>query len=104
MLKHLGLSYKCELFTRYVNYYKKKFIFLPSDIGMSGKNITFSNNKISKSNFYTNKKLFNIDHIDVTRILNSKKEPYGKKTHLIALLDIAIIMKLEIRPLCIKLT
>ena len=71
---------------------------------MSGKNITFSNNKISKSNFYTNKKLFNLDHIDVTRILNSKKEPYGKKTHLNTLLDIVIMMKLEIRPLCIKLT
>ena len=93
MLKHLGLSYKCELFTRYVNYYKKKFIFFA---------IWYRNEW--KSNFYTNKKLFNIDHIDVTRILNSKKEPYGKKTHLNTLLDIVIMMKLEIRPLCIKLT
>ena len=93
MLKHLGLSYKCELFTRYVNYYKKKFIFFA---------IWYRNEW--KSNFYTNKKLFNIDHIDVTRILNSKKEPYGKKTHLSTLLDIVIMMKLEIRPLCIKLT
>ena len=92
MLKHLGLSYKCELFTRYVNYYKKKFIFFA---------IWYRNEW--KSNFYTNKKLFNIDHIDVTRILNSKKEPYGKKTHLNTLLDIVIMMKLEIRPLCIKL-
>ena len=46
---------------------------------MSGKNIIFNNAKINKSNFYKNKKLFNIDDIDVSKILSSTKEPYGTK-------------------------
>lgn len=46
---------------------------------MSGENINFDDIKISKSNFYRNKKLFNIDDVDVNRILISKKEPYGEK-------------------------
>ena len=36
---------------------------------MNGKNINFDDKKINKSNFYKNKKLFNIDDIDVSRIL-----------------------------------
>ena len=35
---------------------------------MSEKNIIFNDKKISKSNFYRNKKLFNIDDIDVNKI------------------------------------
>ena len=50
---------------------------------MSGKNIIFNNKKINKSNFYKNKKPFNIDEIDVDKILVSKKEPYSKKSSLI---------------------
>ena len=46
---------------------------------MSGRNINFDDEKISKSSFYKNKKLFNIHDIDVNKILISKKEPYGKK-------------------------
>ena len=38
----------------------------------------FNDKKISKSNFYKNKKLFNIYDIEVDKILISKKEPYGK--------------------------
>ena len=38
--------------------------------------------KIEKSNFYKNKEIFNIDDIDVNKILVSKKEPYGKKNAL----------------------
>ena len=34
--------------------------------------------KNRKSDFYKNKKIFNIDDIDVNKILVSKKEPYGK--------------------------
>ena len=44
---------------------------------MSGKSINFDNKKIEKSNFYKNKKIFNIYDIDVNKILVSKKEPYG---------------------------
>ena len=46
---------------------------------MSEKNIIFDDQNINKSNFYESKILFNIDEIDVNKILVSKKEPYGKK-------------------------
>ena len=45
---------------------------------MSGNSINFDNKKIKKSDFYNNKKIFNIDDIDVNKILVSKKEQYGK--------------------------
>ena len=45
---------------------------------MNGKNINFGNKNIKKSNFYNkNKKTFNIDDIDVNKIV-SKKEQYSK--------------------------
>ena len=44
------------------------------------KNINFDDRKINKSNFYRNKKLFNIDDIDTNKISISEKEPDGKKT------------------------
>ena len=68
---------------------------------MSEKNINFNDKKINKSNFYRNKRLFNIDIIDVDKILISKKEPYGKKNsfkYIIAYDDHDYI-----GPLCIKL-
>ena len=68
---------------------------------MSGKNITFNNKKIRKSTFYKNKKINNIEGIDVNNILVSKKESYGNKNSLkyfIGYNDNDII-----RPLCIKL-
>ena len=46
---------------------------------MSGKNITFDDEKINKSSFYSNKKLFNICDKDGDKLLISKKEPYGRK-------------------------
>ena len=46
---------------------------------MSGNNINFDDKKIKKSDFYNkNKKIFNINDIDVNKILVSKKEKYGK--------------------------
>ena len=46
---------------------------------MDGKNINFDNKNIKKRDFYNkNKKIFNIDDIDVNKILVSKKEQYGK--------------------------
>ena len=68
---------------------------------MSGKNINFNDKKIRKSNFYKNKKINNIEDIDVNNILVSKKEPYGNKNSLkdfIRYNDNGII-----RPLCIRL-
>ena len=64
---------------------------------MSRKNINFNDKKINKDKFYRNKKFFNIDDIDVKKILISKKEPYGKKkkAHLNILLNIMIMMTLD---------
>ena len=49
---------------------------------MNGKNINFDDKKIKKSEFYKNKKVFQIDHIDSNKILVSKKEPYSIKNTL----------------------
>ena len=45
---------------------------------MSGNSIHFNDKKIKKSDLYKNKKIFNIDNIDVNKILVSKKGTYGK--------------------------
>ena len=46
---------------------------------MNTSSINFNNEKIKKSDFYNkNKKMFNIDDIDVDKILLSKKETYSK--------------------------
>ena len=45
---------------------------------MNRKSINFNNKKIKKSDFYNeNKKIFNINDIDINKILLSKKEIYG---------------------------
>ena len=49
---------------------------------MSEKCINFEDKKINKSNFYKNKKLFNIHDLDVNKTLISKKESYGTKNSL----------------------
>ena len=63
---------------------------------MSGKSIYFEDKKINKSNFYKNKKIFNIHGLDVNKILVSKKESYGTKIHLNTLLDIMMMMSLDL--------
>ena len=46
---------------------------------MSGNSINFDNKKIKKGDFYKkNKIIFNIDDVDVNKILVSIKEQYGK--------------------------
>ena len=47
---------------------------------MNGKNKNFNFKKVKKNDFYKkkHKKMFNIDDIDVNKILVSKKEQYGK--------------------------
>ena len=70
---------------------------------MNGKNINFNDKKNQKSDFYNkNKKIFNIDDIDVNKILVSKKEPYGKNNSLIYF--IGYNDNDVIRPLCLKLS
>ena len=68
---------------------------------MSRKNINFDDKKIKRSSFYKNKKINNIEDIDVNNILVSKKEPYGTKNshkYFIGYND-----NDNIRPLCIRL-
>ena len=68
---------------------------------MSTKKINLDDKKIKKSDFYKNKKAFQIDDIDVNKILVSKKEPYGTKNTLkyfIGYNDNDVI-----RPLCVRL-
>ena len=56
----------------------------------------FRQKKIEKSDFYKFKKIFNIDVIDVNKMLVSKNEPYSKKKkHLNTLLDIKRMMLLD---------
>ena len=52
---------------------------------MSTRSINYDDKKIESSDFYKNKnkKIFNIDDIDVNKILVSKKRPYGKNNSLI---------------------
>ena len=46
---------------------------------MNGNSINFDNKNNEKRDFYNkNKKIFNIDDVDVNKILVSKKEQYGK--------------------------
>ena len=42
---------------------------------MNGRNINFNDKKLKKSEFYKHKKVFQIDDIDVNKILVFKKEP-----------------------------
>ena len=69
---------------------------------MNRKNINFDDKKIRKSEFYKNKKVFQIDEIDVNKILVSKEESYGTKNALkyfIGYNDDDVI-----RPLCVRLS
>ena len=69
---------------------------------MNRNKINFNDKKITKSDFYKNKKPFHIDDFDVNKILVSKKEPYDKKNALkyfIGYNDNDVI-----RPLCLSLS
>ena len=58
---------------------KKFYFFSLMYTRMNEKSINFDNKNILKSDFYNkNKKIINIDDIDVNKLLVSKKEQYGK--------------------------
>ena len=81
---------------------KKIYFFSLHNIRISRNSLNFNNEKILKSDFYKNKKIFNIDNIDVNKILVSKKEQYGKYNsfkYFIGYNDNDVI-----RPLCLKLS
>ena len=68
---------------------------------MNGNKISFDEKEIKKSTFYKNKRVFQIDNIDVNKISVSKKETYGTKNALkyfIEYNDNDVI-----RPLCLRL-
>ena len=62
----------------YPHYYLKNQFFFFTKYKNEWKQHKFQQQKNKKSDFYNNKKIFNIDHIDVNKILVSKKEQYGK--------------------------
>ena len=69
---------------------------------MNRKNINFDDKKIKKNDFYKKKYIFNMDDIDVNKILASKKEPYGKNNSLIYF--IGYNDNYVFRPLCLRLS
>ena len=69
---------------------------------MNKNNINFNDRKTKKTEFYKNKKIFNIDDIDVNKILVSKKEQYGKNNSFIYFIEYN--NNDVIRPLCLKLS
>ena len=75
---------------------------------MNGKNMNFDDKKILKSDFYKNKKVFQIDDIDVDQIFFYTKQKYLKKKkkkkkkaliYFIGYNDNGVI-----RPLCLRLS
>ena len=64
---------------------------------MNGKSINFNNKKKKKATFNKNKKLFNINDINVNKISVSKKEQYDKynsSKYFIGYNDIGVIRPL----------
>ena len=69
---------------------------------MNTKNINLNDEKSKQSDYYKNKKAFQIDNIDINKTLVSKKEPYGTKNALKYFTgydDDDVI-----RPLCLRLS
>ena len=97
LIKTLSTNKNIQSQRVYLNYF-----FSLMYIRMSGKNINFDDKKNKKSEFYKNKKAFQIDDVDVNKILVSKKEPYGTKNavkYFIGYNDNDVI-----RPLCVWLS
>ena len=59
---------------------------------MNRNNINFDNKKIKKATLQQKQKKFNIDDIDVNKILVSKKNNMANIIHLSTLLDIMIMI------------
>ena len=70
-------------------------------IRKNARNINFDDKKIEKSEFYKNKKVFQIDNIDVNKKLVSKRESYGTKNVLRYFIEYND--NDFIRPLCLRL-
>ena len=78
--------------------YKKNYLFFFTKYKNEHKEYKFWQQKNKKSDFYKNKKVFEIDDIDVNKILVSKKESYGTKyalKYFSGYMDIMIMMLLD---------
>ena len=62
---------------------------------MSGKSVSFDDKKIKRSDFYKNKKVFQIDNIDANKYQFLKKNLMIHRIHLNTLLDTMITMLLD---------
>ena len=62
---------------------------------MNTNNINFDDKKIKKNEFYKSKKVFEIDNIDVNKILVSKKSRMVQKMLLNTLSDIMIMILID---------
>ena len=62
---------------------------------MNTNNINFDDKKIKKKEFYKSKKVFEIDNIDVNKILVSKKSRMVQKMLLNTLSDIMIMILID---------
>ena len=80
----------------YLNYFKKIFFTVYKN---EWKEHKFWQQKNQKSEFYKNKKVSEIDKIDVNKILVSKEEPYGTKNSLKYFIG---YNDSDVRPLYIK--
>ena len=81
---------------------KKILLFFFTEYKNEHKEHKFWQQKNKKSDFYKNKTAFQIDNINVNKILVSKEEPYGTKNALkyfIGYSDNDVI-----RPLCLRLS
>ena len=65
--KEQAKTYNFSMYNQ--NHDKKIYLFLSEYIRMSGKNINFNDKKIRKSDFYKNKKINNIEDIDVNNVM-----------------------------------
>ena len=55
------------LYKKFLYFFKRTRMY--EQIRMNGKSINFEDNKINKSTFHENKKLFNVHDLDVNKIL-----------------------------------
>ena len=74
---------------------KNLLLFFFTVYGNEWKEAFWRQKKIEKSDFYKNKKIYNVDGIDISKILVSRKEPYCTKKSLKTLLDIMIMVLLD---------
>ena len=65
--------------------------------------IIFDDKNINKSNFYKNKKLFNIYDIEFDKVLISKKKLMVKKAHSNTFLDIMMMMMMMMMMMSLNL-